>query len=218
MYIIEGNIGAGKSTLADILRSHLYQTYIVSEPVHAWHDQHAHNSLLGHFLYDPCRWGFTMETYAMMSRVKDHMHYQQYETPVVLERSIYSGHYCFACNGFKQGFMTLKEWDIYMQYFNYLIPRHCNPPTGFIFLDVSPDVAFDRIQERNRNQEASIPYDYLEQLDEMHRSFLLHKEHVLPDIKNTPVLQISADHEFANNEQRQHEMIQSIRDFMMQYG
>ncbi len=218
MYLIEGNIGAGKSTFSDILRSYLYDAHVVSEPVHMWHTKQAHASLLGNFIQAPQRWAFTMETYAMMSRVRDHMYYQQYQKTVVMERSVYSGHYCFACNGFRQGFMTLKEWEVYMQYFYYLIPRHCTPPKGFIFLDVSPEVAYDRIQKRKRDQEEGIPLDYLKQLDERHHAFLEEKEQVLPELQSVPVLKLPVDQEFATDRQRQFELVEQVCNFMLQHG
>ena len=218
MYIIEGNVGAGKSTFADILRDSLYGTHVVTEPVQQWHSPQAHESLFGHFISEPTRWAFTMETFAMMSRVNDHVHYQQYNKPVVMERSVYSGHYCFACNGFRQGFMTLKEWEIYMQYFDYLIPRYCKPPKGFIYLDVTPEIAYERVQKRCREQEEGIPLSYLQQLDEMHKQFLTRKENILPDIEHVPVLQLSVDQEFADDPQKQNELIENVRDFMFYHG
>jgi len=218
MYLIEGNIGAGKSTCVSLLSQALADVYVVSEPVHMWHTQQAHTSLLGHFIQDPQRWAFTMETYAMLSRMRDHMYYQAYHTPVILERSVYSGHYCFACNGFRQGFMTQKEWDIYIRYFYHYIPRFCKPPRGFIFLDVSPDVAYQRIHKRARDHEEMIPRSYLQQLDEMHRSFLIDKYHVLPEIQDTPVLRIPVDDDFAEDPKRQHEIIQQVKDFIYRHA
>jgi len=218
MYLIEGNIGAGKSTFVTLLQNALSGAHVVSEPMHMWHTKQAQASLLGHFIQSPCRWAFTMESYAMMSRVKDHLHYQRYQQPVILERSVYSGHYCFACNGFRQGYMTLKEWEIYMQYFYYLIPRRCKPPHGFIFLDVSPEIAYQRIQYRQREQEEGVPLAYLQQLDEMHHNFLIKKQNVLPEIADVPVLRLSVDEDFAHSHERQNELISQVRTFMTQHG
>lgn len=218
MYLIEGNIGAGKSTFADILRTQMPDKHVVSEPIHMWHAQDTHSSLLGKFLQDPQRWAYTMETFAMMSRVRDHMYYQAYHQPVIMERSVYSGHYCFARNGFRQGFMTLKEWEVYMQYFYYLIPRHCRSPKGFIFLHVSPEVAHERIRVRARDQEEVIPLSYLQQLDDMHHMFLTRKEQILPELASVPVLHLSVDQEFATNQERQRQMVHDVYTFMQQHG
>jgi len=157
MYILEGNIGAGKSTLLRKIQQNDDIIEVIMEPVHAWHKQESSQSLLTSFYNDTQRWAFSVETYVMACRVKEHLNEQHHTHPYRLfERSIYSGHYCFAHNSFNSGFMTPVEWDIYKQWFMLLTKNKCKLPSGFIYLKASPEICFERIKKRNRPGEENI--------------------------------------------------------------
>ena len=105
MYILEGNIGAGKSTFLTLLAKHLPHICVTLEPMHNWQKQIYGQSLLANFYQDPKRWAYTLETLAMFCRVREHMEEQKKEDTIqITERSIYSGHYCFAQNDYESGF------------------------------------------------------------------------------------------------------------------
>lgn len=178
MYIVEGTIGAGKSTFLKCMNQHLPEIMTVLEPLESWDSPEHGASLLHNFMQDSCRWAFTMETFTMMCRVREHVHYQDSSELLLVERSVYSGHYVFALNGYRQGFMTEQEWAMYLQYFDYLIPTMCKRPSGFIYLQTTPEIAYERIKKRARNSEAMISFEYLQQLHTCHEDFLLHKKRV----------------------------------------
>ena len=197
MYIVEGNIGAGKSTFLKLIAEQLSQVEVVFEPRHVWQSDDGSESLLNNFYTAPDRWAYTMETLAMMCRVKEHLVEQQHPLANrLIERSIYSGHYCFAYNDFASGFMTPLEWSIYNQWFNFLVPQKCNPPLGFIYLDTTPEISYERIKKRSRTSEVGISLDYLRQIDECHRSFLLRKDNVLAELETVPVLVLDCHEDF----------------------
>src|SRR5581483_5280099 len=162
MYIVEGNIGAGKSTFLTMVAQQAPHISVVLEPLHNWQRQTHGQSLLVNFMNNPRRWSYTMETLTMMCRVKDHLQEQANPNPSrLMERSIYSGHYCFALTGYESGFMTGVEWQMYSQWFNFLVPGKCRPPQGFIYLKVDPLISFERIAKRKREGESAITLDYL---------------------------------------------------------
>lgn len=197
MYILEGNIGAGKSTFLKLISQHLNHIYIALEPVHNWQRNIYGQSLLANFYQQPHRWAFTIETFAMICRVKEHLKDQESLNHfAIIERSIYSGHYCFALTGYENGFMTDIEWDIYTQWFNLLIPKKCHPPRGFIYLQTSPDIAYQRIKKRNRLAEKKITFSYLKQIHDHHEQFLIEKTGIIPELKEIPVLVLDCNPEF----------------------
>lgn len=217
MYIVEGNIGAGKSTFLKLIDEHIAHISVAFEPLHNWQSQVYGQSLLSNFYQDTARWAFTMETFAMICRVREHMHEQQQNNPNrIMERSIYSGHYCFSVNGYKQGFVSDLEWGLYMQWFNFLIPNKCQPPLGFIYLQTDPDIAYTRIKKRNRLAEKKISLSYLKQIHDHHEAFLIHKEGLLPELKNVPVLTLDCNEEFEGNPVKMHELFEKVQDFMLQ--
>ena len=219
MYIIEGNIGAGKSTFLKLIERKIPFITAVTEPVASW-DSHEHgSSLLQNFIEDSPRWSYTMETFTMICRVKEHVHDQNRPEPcVVVERSIYSGHYVFSVNGYKQGFMTEKEWHIYQHYFNYLIPGYCKPPQGFIYLRTDPQIAFERIKKRSRSSEGSISLEYLQQVHDRHEDFLIKKQDLFDDIKNVPVLVLDCDREFEEDSEQSEKLTVAVAEFIAQHS
>src|SRR3989337_1493014 len=99
MYILEGNIGAGKSTFLRLIKEHMPEIDVSFEPVHNWQKKVYGQSLLANFYQYPKRWAYTLETFAMICRVIEHLKDQSrcYQKKII-ERSIYSGHYCFTLN------------------------------------------------------------------------------------------------------------------------
>jgi deoxyadenosine/deoxycytidine kinase len=200
MYILEGNIGAGKSTLLSLLNKSVPAIKVITEPLHHWETQLQGQSLLANFYADPQRWSYTIETLAMTSRVQDHLHYQQDKHPYKLaERSLYSGYYCFARNGYSNGFMTPVEWYAYTSWFDYFVPRYCMPPLGFVYLQVDPEIAYNRILQRQRSSETQISLSYLQQIHAYHEDFLIHKKNVMPAMQEVPVLILDGNDDFEKN-------------------
>jgi deoxyadenosine/deoxycytidine kinase len=200
VFLLEGNMGAGKSTFLSLIHKHLKEIEVVLEPVNVWHSDDPRNSLLSQFYKNPNRWAYTMETWTMMTRVKEHIKEQQKDNHLkIMERSVYSGHYCFAHNGYKQGFMEQPEWDAYNAWFSFLVEKHCKPPLGFIYLQTDPKICEERINIRNRSGEDGVPLEYLTQIHNQHEQFLVKKESITQALQNVPVLVLNANEEFEHN-------------------
>lgn len=217
MYILEGNIGAGKSTFLRLIAQQIPDIKVILEPIHNWQDSGHGQSLLGNFYQDPKRWAYTFETLTMMCRAQDHIANQhKTDTIKIAERSVYSGYYCFAQNSFAQGFLSPLEWEIYQQWFAMLIPQKCQPPRGFIYIQVDPKIAYERTRKRNRDAEESVSLEYLTQIHDRHEAMLVKKEGILPHLKKVPVLVIDASQEFESNPAQLHRHMHSIQDFIAQ--
>ncbi len=215
MYILEGNIGAGKSTFLKMIHDHIPEIKVSFEPLHNWQSQIYGQSLLANYMEKPRRWSYTFETFAMMCRVKEHVwHQQEQKASHIIERSIFSGHYCFSLNGYANGFMSHLEWKMYNDWFSFLIPQHCKAPLGFIYLQTNPEVAFTRIKKRNRLAEKKITYTYIEQLHDYHEKFLIEKQELLPMLQKVPVLIIDCNEEFEDNLELFNKHCQTIKKFI----
>ena len=92
-------------------------------------------------------------------------------------------------------FLDEVEWNVYNQWFNFMIPGKCKTPKGFIYLSVDPEVAYERIKKRNRASEKQITLAYLKQIHEKHEQFLVRKEGVLPELASVPLLVIDCNQE-----------------------
>lgn len=214
-FIIEGNIGAGKSTFLRLIADRL-PVQIVYEPHTKWQNVDQKENLLEKFYKDTKRWAYTFQSYAFITRVIE----QQQKAREnkfgiqVLERSVYSDRYCFAKNCFETGLMTELEWNLYCEWFEWLVELYATRPTGFIYLQSSPDVSFDRIKMRGRQEESSVPYSYLEQLHTKHQDWLIEKKGVAPYLVDTPVLVLNCDQDFENNPELLNAHITEIARFI----
>lgn len=203
MYIIEGNIAAGKTTFLRLIQEKLPEIAVVFEPIQSWQSQVYGQSILANFYKDPHRWAYTMETLAMACRVREHLVEQENPNPFrLMERSIYSGHYVFASNSYHNGFLSELEWQLYLEWFNFLVTGKCMPPQGFIYLRTDPEVAFERIKKRDRSAEKTISSMYIKQIHDCHEDFLIHRKGLLAELMQVPVLVLDCNEEFELNAAR----------------
>lgn len=214
MYIVEGNIGAGKSTFLKLIHEHT-GIDVSFEPLHNWQKKINGQSLLENFYHNPQRWAYTLETFAMLCRVQEHIREQSNKNFYrLVERSIYSGHYCFALGGYENGFMNDLEWKFYMELFEFLIPKKCLPPRGFIYLRTNPERAYERIKKRHRAEEDTVELSYIKQLHTYHERFLILKEGLFDGLKNIPVLVLDVEDEFEQDQKVLSEHVRKVLNFM----
>lgn len=215
MYIIEGNIGAGKSTFLQLLGQQFPALSVALEPLNDWQKKVYGQSLLANFYQQPKRWAYTLETLAMTCRVREHIAHQADSTKVhVVERSIYSGHYCFTKNSYESGFMTNLEWQLYSSWFNLLIPGKCKTPNGFIYLQVDPEIAYERVKKRNRLTEKQLSLAYLRLLETKHDEFLIQKKDLLKELQNVPVLTLNCNKEFETDLEQRELLFAQVQEFI----
>jgi len=214
MFILEGNIGAGKSTFLKLVVEHLASLSVSLEPINDWQKKISGQSLLTNFYEHPKRWAYTLETLTMMYRIHEHVALQKQNNPrIIIERSIYSGHYCFAHNSYTQGFLSHMEWNLYMEWFTWL-QQQCMPPHGFIYLRVDPKIAYERIKKRNRHAEKTVSLHYLKQIHERHEAFLIEKNNILTRLHDIPVLVLDCNQEFEHNTQQLQQLLTRVKQFI----
>lgn len=97
----EGNIASGKTTSLKYLSKRLnIETFI--EPINKWKNIHNYN-LIDLMYLDSSRWGFAFESYAQLTRYQMHQYVDELNLPLkFMERSIYSGRYCFTENFYRR--------------------------------------------------------------------------------------------------------------------
>lgn len=164
--IVEGIIGAGKTTFSEILSKKLECMWL-QEP-----DEKKGNPYLAKFYNDPQRWALTMQLHLLNTRFRMHKHAQwnalQSGSNVVIDRS-YFGDTAFARLQLKNGTLSEEEFETYaMSYHNMtssvLLPQIC------IYLQTDPKVSQERINKRmtiqlGRTCENAIDLKYLQDLE-----------------------------------------------------
>jgi deoxyadenosine/deoxycytidine kinase len=215
VFIVEGNMGAGKSTFLKILERAL-RVQVVQEPVAEWQAVGGTENLLAHFYNDTNRWAYTFQSYAFVTRVRaqEQMALINPTNIQILERSVYSDRYCFAKNCFEMGKMTELEWKLYQEWFSWLVDNYTVKPAGFIYLQTDPEVCYERMAKRNRSAEAAVPLSYVQLLHDKHEEWLLEKRNIASYLKDIPVLILPCNKDFESDPREQEKHIESIISFM----
>jgi deoxyadenosine/deoxycytidine kinase len=169
--IIEGNIGAGKSTFAHALvtvfKANGLKAQLLSEP------DETNNPFLPLYYSDPKRWAYTMQTHLLSKRYEMTQYAQHGALSgygwFVMDRS-YFGDLYFANVQMKDGYFTKDEYESYVS-LHKAMQANIHFPTAAIFLSASPLVCNRRIARRmeektGRACEEAISNDYLQSLGE----------------------------------------------------
>lgn len=153
---ISGNIGSGKTTLAEKLSKH-YGWQAIFESV----DQ---NPYLRDFYGDMTRWAFHLQIYFLNSRFRQVHEIRIQEKTTIQDRTIYEDAYIFAANLRKSGHMSERDYQCYYDIFNSMI-RYVEPPDLLIYLKADIPKLVSQIQKRGRDFEDAIRLDYLKNLN-----------------------------------------------------
>ena len=202
MYFLEGNVGTGKSTFLKELENE--GLGVIYEPVKQWENMKnsSGKNLIEEFYGNQSRYAYTFQSIAFRTRVKN---IENCSPDTIIERSIFTDKNVFAKTCYENGMMNDIEWNDYSEWFNWLSDRFNVKPSGFIYLQASPEVSYERIKKRSRSGEETIPFDYLERLHNKHEKWLLGEPNVL-------ILNVNED--FENNTLKTIEMINRVKMFI----
>ncbi|KAF6019329.1 hypothetical protein EB796_022357 [Bugula neritina] len=183
---VEGNIGSGKTTLMQY-----FERYdcveAVPEPIDKWTNLKGHNAL-GNLYMDANRWSFSFNTYASLTRCQMH-ETKTNKSVVLLERSLYSTRYCFVENSYQSGDLHEMEYEILTRWFNYLVKHEHLPIDLIVYLKAEPVKCYERLRQRHRREEVSVPISLIEDLHRFHECWLIEKKYPVP----APVLILDAN-------------------------
>lgn len=179
MYFLEGNIGAGKTSLGKALKESNHYEFL-EEPVDQWKEGFA-NNLFEMFYKDMNRWSFTFQIMAFITRAKTWAEIlDKIEGDnVVLERSIFTDRHVFAKNLYAVGAMNDSEWQVYQQLWDFLALNYCERPSKIIYLRTPAEICLERIKMRGRSEEQEMPLDYLKRLEDLHDEWLMDHENAI---------------------------------------
>jgi deoxyadenosine/deoxycytidine kinase len=171
---IEGNIGSGKSTLVEYLKS--LGTYIfVDEPVSEWlsiKDKEGSNALEC-FYKNQKENAFCFQILAYITRLKklmDKIKESPSDVVIITERSIETDRNVFARMLYEDGLLSSIEWETYNYWFSTF--KDVSKVDLIIYIKTSPEKCLERINKRNRIEESSIKLDYLVKCNHYHDDWL----------------------------------------------
>lgn len=160
---IAGNIGAGKTTLTNLLSKNLKW-----EPHYEDVDD---NPYLNDFYDDMQRWSFNLQIYFLNSRFNQIVKIKSSGKTVVQDRTIFEDAHIFAPNLHAMGLMTTRDFNNYIALFE-LMNKFISPPDLMIYLRSSVPNLVNQISKRGRDYENSIRIDYLKRLNERYEAWI----------------------------------------------
>jgi deoxyadenosine/deoxycytidine kinase len=192
---VAGNIGAGKTTLTEMLSKH-YKWIPHFEDVD-------HNPYLMDFYEDMPRWSFNLQIFFLNSRLRQLVEIQKGTETVIQDRTIYEDANIFAPNLHEMGLMSKRDFDNYFHFFQTL-KTLVQPPDLLIYLNASVPTLVGNIQKRGREYEENIRLDYLKKLNEYYNKWI-------SSYNEGPLLIIDADkNRFPENSEHFGEIIHRV--------
>lgn len=161
---IEGNIGAGKTTLAHLLSKHFNARLILEE--------FADNPFLPKFYENPGQYAFPLELFFMAERYKQLKDLLQ--TKDMFQNITISDYLFTKCLLFAKVNLPDEEFRLYQKLFEIINPQIVQPDI-VIYLHTPVKKLQENIKKRNRDYEQSIPNDYPFTLQETYTQYI--KQH-----------------------------------------
>ena len=160
---IAGNIGAGKTTLTNLLAKHF-----------KWEPQFEEvitNPYLDDFYTQMERWSFNLQIYFLNTRFRQILSIRERGKSVIQDRTIYEDAFIFAPNLHEMGLMTGRDFENYQSLFE-LMESLVAPPDLMIYLRSSIPNLVKQIHKRGRSYENGISIDYLNRLNEKYEDWV----------------------------------------------
>jgi deoxyadenosine/deoxycytidine kinase len=158
--VIEGNIGAGKTTLARRISDQFNARLIL--------EHFADNPFLPKFYKEPEKYSFALELSFLAGRYKQ---LQEELVPQDLFKAFTVADYYFMKSlVFAASTLTGDEYNLYRQIF-YIIYGSLPKPDIYVYLHLNPDRLIQNIEKRGRIYEKSITKEYLQKIQDSYFTF-----------------------------------------------
>ena len=193
---IEGNIGAGKTTLAKMLSDEFNAKKVL--------ERFADNPFLPKFYEDQERFAFPLE----MSFLADR--YQQLTDDLaqfdLFKNFIVSDYYIFKSLIFAQVTLHKEEYQLYRKMFDIMY-KEITKPDLYIYLYQNTERLLENIKRRGREYEQSIESSYLKKIHNGYKSFINTEKNL-----NILIIDVSKK-DFVNNIQDYKYIVHKIKHF-----
>lgn len=187
MYIgIAGNIGSGKSAMAELLCNEFgFRTFDSGDIA---------NPYLANFYADMQRWALNLQVYFLTRRFKSIQRAMWADDTVVQDRTIYEDAYIFVENLLTMRLISRTDYETYRELFEVMV-SFIKPPELLIYLKASVPTLVTHIRQRGIAYENSIGQEYLHMLNNKYDDWVDgYQGNILTiDIDNTDFVNNAAD-------------------------
>jgi deoxyguanosine kinase len=185
--VIEGNIGAGKTTLATVIADEFNAKLIL--------ERFADNPFLPKFYDDPDKYSFPLELSFLADRYKQ-LREEMFSQDLFKNFTI-ADYYFMKSLVFAATTLKGDEYNLYRQIF-YIIYGSLPKPDIYVYLHINPDRLIENIGKRGRPFEKSITKEYLGKIQESYFNFFRQNpdnRYLILDINNIDFVENRAHYE-----------------------
>ena len=158
--VIEGNIGAGKTTLASRIADQFNARLIL--------EHFADNPFLPKFYKDPDKYSFPLELSFLASRYKQLR--DELITQDLFKSFTVADYYFMKSLVFAASTLSGEEYNLYRQIF-YIIYSSLPKPDIYVYLHLNTDRLIENIEKRGRSYEKAITREYLQTIQDSYFAF-----------------------------------------------
>lgn len=198
MIVIDGVVGAGKSTLAQKVSDKL------GIPIYEELQNQTTMNLLEEFYKDKKRWSFALQIHFLNERFKMIKDIHK-NGGGILDRSIF-GDRIFASMLNEDGYMSDDEFQTYTTLLDNML-EHVKNPKILVYIDCDLETAMERIGIRGRQMEQKVDEIYWKRLNQKYNNWYNNY-----DI--SPKISIDAKSYHPNNEQDIDNIVQKIKSIL----
>jgi len=186
--VISGNIGVGKTTLAEKLAKK-YNWKILLEEVD-------NNPYLDDFYKSMKSWSFHLQIFFLNSRFKQIQNISKTNSTIIQDRSIYEDYEVFTKNLFDSGILLKREFENYKRLYNTILEYVTVPDLLIYIRNKNINNIVNNIKKRNRKFEKKINTEYLKNLNNYYENWIKHysnKNLLIIDVTNKDFIKNSKD-------------------------
>ena len=190
---IEGPIGVGKTSLAELLSKELGARLVLED----FED----NPFLPDFYNDPERFGFQTQLFFILQRYRQQQDLRQVD---MFQKLLITDYMFVKDRLFASLNLDDKEMHLYDTVAS-LLERNIIKPDLVIYLQADTDVLMKNIEKRGRNMERDVTWEYIDALNQVYTEYFFRYQ-------DTPLVIINTNNiDFVENEKDLKEVIDYIR-------
>lgn len=159
--VVEGIIGAGKTSLATKLSTDFSSRLILEE--------FADNPFLPKFYEEPKRYAFPLELSFLSERFAQLK--SEFQRQDIFQPQIVADYFLPKCQIFAKNNLEEDEYKLFLRLFEIMQGNVPNPNL-LVYLYLSPEKALENIKKRGREYEQAMELSYLENIQQQYLSFI----------------------------------------------
>lgn len=148
--IVAGNIGTGKTSVIEALRSRVDGFLVLFEK---------RDIFLERYYSDPVKYAFFNQLAFSLQYLEQAVEIAKSSAPVIQDRSIYDTHHVFSRMKYDDGSISEEQFSLLERVFN--VANSLVRPTLLVMLHAPADLIYDRMVRRGVKEEVKVPKSYL---------------------------------------------------------